>query len=689
MTSPLQPLFPEERRWATVLCADVGGFTRLAERLEFGVISDLIKEVWMRLDDVIWKYGGFIDKHQGDAVMAVWGAPYAGESDTERAVSAGLALFESMNKFVKESNYSGAQDLILRVGVNTGPVLAGYVGEKDEYTILGDTVNIAKRLEQMAGSGQLLISESTYRLVRGDFKIQLLGPITLGGRTENVRAYVVERKRNHSTKVRYHSEEILHTRMVGRDYEIQRLSTIYYQVVNYLKPTVALVAGEPGIGKSRLLMEFTSQLEESETNLNLMSTRALAQTSRDSFFGWKSLWQNRFGILDDDSPDMAREKFETGMRQLWGTNGSGDVATEATHLIGSLMGLNWPGSKYLEKYAGSPETRVSKVFELTKKLILYTGDTGPVVIVFDDLQWADNLSLELLKFLTAPGMDKSPLLILAAARNEFLRDNSQWGSMIEKISLGSLPVNPEIVKQAYPEIKELPDEVFTELALRSEGNPFFMEEMVKGLVKPGLVNSKTAPQKIIEKFHRNTPDSLQSMLQSRLDSLPRGARTVALLASVVGRVFWVGPVLAAARSASYTGTGLLKLRPPMIERVVQDGLRKLVQAELAFPRAGTHFSEDQEYIFKHSILRDVTYGLIPPKYLPQYHLAIARWLVIRPDSKFKVMAANHFERAGALREASRYYELASGEAEQRGANIEAQWLLSKAQNILSKLDDTN
>jgi predicted ATPase len=191
---------------------------------------------------------------------------------------------------------------------------------------------------------------------------------------------------------------------------------------------------------------------------------------------------------------------------------------------------------------------------------------------------------------------------------------------------------------------------------------------------------------MITKLHVDTPGSLRAMLQARLDSLPRGARTIALMASVVGRVFWVGPVLAAARSASYTGTGLLKLRPPMIERVVQDGLHKLVQAELAFPRAGTHFSEDQEYIFKHSLLRDVTYSLIPEKYLPQYHLAVARWLVIRPDSKYKIMAADHFDQAGALREAARYYEYASREAEVRGAKSEADWLLSKANEIQRKLE---
>jgi class 3 adenylate cyclase len=685
MTKSQQQRYPEERRWATVLFADVQGYTRLSEQLDFESLSDLIKEVWQRLDDVIRKFDGVVDKHLGDGVMAVWGAPYAGESDAERAVSAGLALLDSIKLYAQESNRPGAQDLVLRIGINTGPVLAGYIGASNEYTVIGDTVNIANRLEQLAEPGTLLISESTHRLVRGEFKVRSLGQITLRGKTSPISAYIVDRKREQTSTIRYRSEEVFDTHMVGRDYELQKLSVIYNRAMRFHKPTLVLVTGDAGIGKSRLLMEFTSHLDDSEPNLTLMSTRALDQTSRDSFFLWKALWQNRFSITDIDPPEIAKDKFEAGIRKLWEVKLDGRSPSEAIHLIGNLMGLTWSSSRYLAEDQDHPEILVKKAFELTRDLLQRTSKTGPIVLLMDDLHWADNLSLELLDYLLKPSPEPLPLLILTAARKEFLRSKPRWANVADVITLEALPVTAEIVRMAYPDLTDLPEEVMAELARRSDGNPYFLEEMVKELVKSGIIKGGSTPQEMVEHIRGRIPETLQAMLQARIDSLTREARMVALMASVVGRVFWVGPLLAAARSASNTGTGLLKLNNQMIDRVVQDGLRKLIQAEMAFPRAGSRYSEDQEYIFKHSILRDVAYGLIPRKYLPQYHLAVARRLIIRPDSKYKVMAAYHFDKAGALYEASRYYENSARDAHARGAIDEAEWLLSRARSLKEKL----
>jgi class 3 adenylate cyclase len=685
MTSTQHLHYPEERRWATILFADVQGFTRISEQLDFEAVSDLIKEVWDLLDEVVRSYDGYIDKHLGDGIMAVWGAPFAGESDAERAVSAGLAMLDAMVSYTQESNHPYAHELELRVGINSGPVLAGYIGASDEYTVIGDTVNVANRLEQNAEPGTLLISDSTYSLIRSDFKTLSLGRIELRGKTTPINAYIVERKRENTSKVRYHSEEILNTCMVGRENEISKLSVLYKRAMRFHKPLLVLVVGEAGIGKSRLLLEFTNHLDDAEPNISIISTRALAQTSRDPFFLWKTLWHNRFGILDEDSPDVAKDKFEAGIRKMWEVKIDGKSPTEAVHLIGSLMGLLWPASKYIAETRTQPEVRVKRAFELTRELFLRAGIFGPIVILLDDLHWADKLSLELLEYLLKPGPDPLPLLIVTAARNEFLRIKPRWANVAEVISLNQLPKEAETVQLAYPDLRDLPEEVLMELARRSDGNPYFLEEMVKELVKSGITKNITSSKEIIVRLRVRIPETLQAMLQARLDSLTREARMVALMASVVGRVFWVGPVLAAARSASYTGTGLLRLGPSIIERVVQDGLRKLIQAEMAFPRSGTRFSEEQEYIFKHSILRDVAYGLIPRKYLPQYHLAVARSLIVRPNSAFKVMAAHHFDQAGAFYEASQHYEQAAQEAKSRGANDEAQWLLSRSKLLKEKL----
>jgi len=686
MTSPLNPSrYPEERRLATVLFADVTGFTALAEKLDFEMVSDLIKGIWLRLDAVIESYNGYIDKHTGDGVMVVWGAPYAGDDDAERAVSAALALQTSLDAYASQSTIPGAGNLQLRVGINSGSVFAGYVGVREEYTMIGDTVNVASRLEQYAEPGTVVMGENTFRLVRGAFRVRRLLPFTVKGKTDPVAAYLVEGRVPSPTRIRYGRTESIETCMVGRELEQERLIVYFEQLLGSESPIMALVTGEAGLGKSRLLMEFASKLEMDDPNVPLISTRALAQTTRVPFYLWKSVWHTRFDLDEDDLPEVNRSKFLRELQRLWGGQLGPISVIEVAHLVGSLIGLEWPDSQYLAVFENDPQARLQRAFELTRILLQRLCALRPTVLLLDDLQWADTGSLDLLASLFQSTDKPLSLLVLGGARPEFLRQSPRWTNIANLITLSPLSANAKTVSTAYPELRWLPEDLLTELGVRAEGNPYFLEEMVKSLVKAGLREDDGAPDALVSRLRSQLPESLRAMLQARLDSLSREARCVALLASVVGRVFWVGPIMAAARTSAGFGTGPLGVMPSLVvDRVVQDGLRQLVRAELAFPRAGSQFSQEQEFIFKNTFLRDVAYSLIPHKNCSQYHLAVAHWLADHADADFKVMAAEHYEQGGANLDAARQYELAAHIARSRGAASEAETLYARSEALSSQ-----
>jgi class 3 adenylate cyclase len=671
MTTPHRP-YAEERRLATVLFADIQGFTPLADRLDFEEVSDLIQEVWLQVDRVIETYGGYIDKHIGDAVMAVWGAPHAREDDAERAVTAALALQASLADYAARSDREGARNLQMRVGLNTGPVLSGYVGLREEYTVMGDTVNVASRLEHLADPGTVLMSESTYRLVRGAFHVHRLPPVQVRGKPEPVSLYVVDSASNQPSRVRYRSAGGLETRMVARELELAHLFELYQQARGAWTPILAVVRGDPGLGKSRLLLEFTGQLEVDEPVFTLLATRGLAQASRVPFFVWKSLWHDRFGLRESDPPEAAREKFARGVQSLWGDTPGPTSAAEAAHLIGGLTGLEWPDSPYLAALQDNSTARVKKSFELTREILCRACASGPTMLLLDDLHWADAGSLDLLSFLLTPGPAPLPLLILGGARPGFLRHNSWLANAAEVIVLKPLPVSAAVVASAYPSLRHLPEETRAELAERAEGNPYFLEEMVKSLHPSESATSLAAL----------LPESLQTLLQARLDTLSPEARSVALLASVVGRVFWAGAVRAAMHES--LSTGFLKLPSVEPDTVVTNGLAELMRAELAFPRAGSVFANEREFIFKHSLLRDVAYSLLPRKQLRLYHMAVARWLAASTGQDSTAMVAEHLEVAGAFSEATQQYERAARYAASRGAVREAAWLETRARELAGK-----
>ena len=643
---------PEERRLVSVLYAELIGFSALADQLDPEIASKLMRALWSALEGIIEEFGGIVDKHLGDSFMVTWGTLHTMEDDAERAVSAGLALLSGLEKFKSEDDYLGAKSLLLRMGIHTGLALAGYVGVRGEYTVVGDTVNITKRMEETAEPGSLIVSEATYQSIRGAFQVKRLTPIQLEGTKRLVNIFQILEELPQPTKLRYRSKGGLETILVGRDEEMAQLVGLFEKTREQNKAHLVLVTGDVGVGKSRLLFEFAGHLETDNPLLTVMSSRALEQTSQVPYYLWKELWSNRFDLNEDDPIESAREKTINGVRTLWGQALGEVTAVEAAHFLGNQIGIKWDKSRYLDSFSSEPNLRTERSYFLQGELYFRASQRGPVVLILDDLQWADSGSLALIEYLWTKTERDIPLLILACARTEFLDKQAQLFQQAEQISLAPLPVSSDIVRDAYPALKEASDPLLSTLAERAKGNPYFLEELVKNVLRREETNLADPD------FSIKLPQSLEELLKSRLDYLSIEGRATALFAAVVGRVFWKGAVLAAFRNSSGV-TKALKVSSHNIVGKVQTALDELMENELAFLRVGSAYTGEREYIFKHSLLREVAYQRLPEEHRAECHLAIAEWLAERAGPERSVCVAHHYEAAGRYEKAQAFYTRAA------------------------------
>lgn len=669
MSIPNSPLaFPEERRMATILFVELGGSTALSGSTDLEVFADLIKRAWKELDRVIAEHGGRIDHRTGSRVSVVWGAPVAGEDDAFKAVNCALALQSALAGLPEDAYPEGTAALQLQAGVASGPVLATYVGLEPRYTVIGEAVGISRLLVESAYPEGVLIAHSTYRLVRGVFRVHRREPLEVRGSSQPVQVYDVERALEQPTRVRYTSEGGLESRMVGRDEALADLLDLFEALSAAADPYLGLVIGETGMGKSRLLMEFAIRVEASEPDVQFVSVRGLFEARRAPFHLWKSLWKQRFDIPENMDPEKAKEVFLRGILRIWGKRLGPYSAVEAAHLVGDLIGMNWKNSPYLSKYENNPEARNARAFELTRELLVRMAEAGPIVFVVDDLQWVDPCSLDMLRMLLEQGTDALPVFFLAGVRPDFFENRFTWlNAAYRSVRLGPIEFTVPLIRQAYPAVESFPDALLARMAERSGGNPYFLEEIVKSIVLGGgetLSGPVAAPS-----IAHPIPDNLRGLLQSRIDVLPREAREVLQLAAISGRIFWAGAIKASARQP--VGTGLLNLPEEVLDRVVQNALRQIVRAELAFSRTGSMFEGEQEYIFKHQLLQEVAYDTLPEKYRKFYHFAVARWLSERAGPDLNVMIAGHYERAGNISTALRYYQFALNYAQANGARADA------------------
>ncbi len=660
--SEAPPDTEDQRKQITVVFADVTGFTSMSETMDPEDVAEIMNSMWDLIDKVITDHGGRVDKHIGDAVMALFGAPVAHEDDAERAVRTALAMQETVAEIVS-SRGRGSSPLQMRVGINTGLAMLGRVGSNNEYTAIGHTVNLASRLEGLAPPGGVLISQSTMNQVVGLFNVESTEPLSVKGVEDPVQAFRVKGAKPRTFRVGPREVAGVQTRMVGRDHEINQLKSLLPDTPSDSPGDIKLVTivGHPGVGKSRLVYEYFNHLEGNPYPVWLFRGRAV-ESSRDTAYSiLRSILSDRFQIADSDSPAIAKSKLEEGI-----TNYMGIEAGMSAPLLGHLMGLDYSEHPAVSGILSEPKMIRDKGFKALLNLLITGCVNTYLVFLIEDIHWADEESLDLIEYL-AEELASLPVVIMCTSRTDLLQHRPEWEREAPNRLLLSLEPLDEaatdsLLDDVFQRFGETPKPLRDLVAQRSEGNPFFVEELIKMLIDEGVIDVMGQQWTVrLDALSKATiPGTLIGVLQARLDSLPRAERHVLQRSSVIGRVFWEEASDHLAMATSGGG----EIEP------LSGVATSLKQHELAYERDPSAFESTREFIFKHAIVHDVAYESVVRKIRRVYHHEVAGWLVDAAgdrQAEFAGQIAEHYDRAGDAAEAVEWLMMTGDRARQTHA----------------------
>lgn len=646
----------DQRKHVTVLFADVSGFTALSETLDAEDVRDMMNALWQEVDAAIIAHGGKLDKHIGDAVMALWGTESAREDDPERAIKAALAMQTILRTFAETRDYP----LQMRIGLNTGLVMLGLVGSTHEYTATGDTVNVASRLEHAAPTGGVLIAHATYRQVRGVFDVVVQTPLTVKGKVEPLVTYLVQRAKPRAFRTLMRGVEGIETQLIGRDTEMMQLQTAFQEGLAGHTMRALTVVAEAGLGKSRLLQEFLHWAEVSGTDCYIFRGNATPATSDTPYALLRDILAFRFEILESDSLEMAQAKLERGMAVLCPTD---EKIQEKTHFIGHLAGWDFSASPYLRGIlSDAPQIRAIAL-HLLALFFQNVANTQGVMIVLEDLHWADRGSLEALRHVLSNLPADTPLLALANARPTLFERDPGWQTVRLDLHPLSEADSMALVANILRHIADLPVALRDLIVRQSDGNPFYAEELIKMLIDEKVILPGESEWRVqMERLATlHVPSTLTGILQTRLDGLPVAERLVIQRAAVIGRTFWD----TAVQALSWEKVSLAELH------ALLDAAER---RELVFQNREAAFVGTREQRFKHAILRDVAYETVLKRERAGYHARVAEWLEKVSGarrSEYLPQIAEHYDKAGNFTQADRCFEDAGDQAMRVSAFVDA------------------
>jgi class 3 adenylate cyclase len=621
----------EERRVITVLFADLVGFTARSEELDPEDVRGILSRYYARLRADLEAHGGTVEKFIGDAVMAVFGAPVAHGDDPERAVRAALAIRESLDEMNREDR---RLDLQLRIGVNTGEAIVMLGSETSgEGMVAGDVVNTAARLQTAAPQNGILVGQETYRATSRHVDYEEVAPLDLKGKQEPVRAWLA---------VAASSPGVERPRiapLVGRDSELLALRRIWEETSEASRPRLITLLGPPGIGKSRLAADFAAKIEQNGGRI--LTGRSMSYGTSGTYLAFRHQVKDLAGIFENDPPDLAHQKLDRAVAAVMGS----DDADEVAEHIALLIGL---------RAADVGDRQV--LFFSVRRFVEALASQQPTLLVYEDVHWADSSLLDLVEHLASRVRDV-PLVLLTLARPELLDTRPSWASRLPSYSSIRLePLGEEDSRDLARELLQSHGESnIDRLAATAEGNPLFIEELAASVSE-----GATATDKL--------PTNVRAIVSARLDALPTTERSLILDASVVGRVFWRRVL----ESQGWESGSL------------SDALDSLEQRDFIRRDATSRVGGDQQYSFKHTMIRDVAYETLPRSKRRSRHAAVARFVEDDAGELDAVapFLAHHWREAGDSDRALDYLLTAAERASRGWAKEEAVQFYDRALELV-------
>ncbi|MBN1283901.1 MAG: protein kinase [Anaerolineae bacterium] len=672
-----QTALMEQRRQITVLYVNLAEYVEIVEMEGAEAVRDAMGALWTRFEDIIAEHGGVVHSRTSDTITVLWGVDVTREDDPERATFAALAMRDILRKALPgPGDESKDAPLPMQIALNTGLALLTPVGAAGIYDATGATISLANRLERSTEPGCIRITHDTYRHVRGVFTVDAAEPVQVWGRRAPLPTYVVRYAKPRAFRVIAPVVEGIETPMVGRSAELKLLQDAFYTVVEDGEAQVVTIVGATGLGKSRLLYEFSEWWELEKVTVWRFEGRAMPETASHPYALLRNIFAYRFQIQDSDSSVTVREKMEQGVAQI--TQQTVEPAAETAHFIGQLIGFDFNDSPYLQGVLGDAKQFQRLAQNALDHLFKTAIAQRPVIFHLEDIHWADESSLVYLNRLVNENAGL-PFMLVALARPTLYERRPDWGSgqaFHTRLDLRPLSKRDcrRLVREILQRVNTIPRALRELIVTRAEGIPFYVEELIKMLIDDRVIVKEDDVWRV--KTQRlasvRVPSTLVGLLQTRMDGLHPDERAVLQRAAVVGNIFWSGAV-----EALEPGDGL-----PIDAAEV---LESLAESAIIHRREESVFAGVDEYIFSSIMLHDVVYEGTLTRQRRAYHKHAADWLVsVSGDrvDEYTAMIAEHYEGAGEGAKAAEYFQQLGAQAMRRSVYEDALVLFQRALDSL-------